>query len=363
MSFKQNIHKGATLEWVEAPLLNWYAENARDLPWRQTRDPYAIWLSEIMLQQTRVETVIPYYHRFLSALPTVQALAEAEEGTLLKLWEGLGYYSRVRNMQKAAKTVCTDFDGCFPRDVKTLQKLCGIGSYTAGAVASIAYGIPAPAVDGNVMRVLARLIGDERNIFDQRVKKAFEELLAPWVSNSVPGIYNQGLIELGALICQPGVNAKCDRCPLCGRCYAYREGKVAELPSPKPPKPRKIERRTVLILSSDARVVIEKRPERGLLAGLWQLPSLSGHLNEREVLRYASEMGLDAVRIYPLPAAKHIFTHLEWHMIGYKLILSDLSEISEGWRLVTQEELKSNYALPTAFAAFLPHLREERETK
>ncbi len=345
--------------WVERPLLEWYAKNARDLPWRHTHDPYAIWVSEIMLQQTRVETVIPYYHRFLEALPTVQALAEAEEGILLKLWEGLGYYSRVRNMQKAAKTVVDDYNGSFPSEPAELKKLCGIGSYTAGAVASIAFGVPAPAVDGNVMRVLARLAGDERNIFDPSVKKAFEKMLSPWVSKNAPGDYNQGLIELGALICQPGIHAKCGDCPLREGCVAHRSGRVAELPSPKPPKPRKIEERTVLILASDGRVVIEKRPDRGLLAGLWQLPSLKGKFDERAVLRYVRDRGLDAVRILPLPEAKHIFTHLEWHMIGYKLILSDLSELPEGWRLVSEEALKKDYALPTAFSAFLPHLKEE----
>lgn len=348
------------LALIEAPLLEWYRENSRDLPWRRTDDPYAIWVSEIMLQQTRVETVIPYYHRFLDTLPTTEALATAEEGLLLKLWEGLGYYSRVRNMQKAARTVCEQYDGKLPSDPTALEKLCGIGSYTAGAIASIAYGIPAPAVDGNVMRVMARLIGDRRNIFDPAVKKAFEKILAPHVSKSAPGEYNQALIELGALVCQPSINAKCADCPLSAHCYAQMHDEVAVLPSPKPSKPRKIEKRTVLICVSDNRVMIEKRPPRGLLAGLWQLPSLEGHLDEREVLRYANRVGLDVVRIYPLEPAKHIFTHLEWHMKAYKLILSDLSHIPEGWKSLSEAELKSEYALPSAFSAFLPHLKKEK---
>lgn len=352
--------KPFALEWIEAPLLEWYAQNARDLPWRHTHDPYAIWVSEIMLQQTRVETVIPYYLRFLSALPTVEALAEAEEGQLLKLWEGLGYYARVRNMQKAAKSVVEAFGGRFPSRPAELQTLCGIGSYTAGAIASIAFGIPAPAVDGNVMRVLARLVGDSRNIFDPALKKEFEKRLTPCLSENAPGDYNQALIELGALICQPNTNAKCECCPLRKGCTAFREGKVAVLPSPKPPKPRKIEHRTVLILVHDRRVLIEKRPQRGLLAGLWQLPSIGGCCDERTVLQYAREMGLDPVRISPLDGAKHIFTHLEWHMTAYRLILSDLSAIPKGWRLASEEELKNEYALPTAFAAFLPHLKEEK---
>ncbi len=352
-----------SLSWVETPLMDWYYRNARDLPWRHTHDPYAIWVSEIMLQQTRVETVIPYYNRFLEALPTVQKLARAPETLLLKLWEGLGYYSRVRNMQKAAQTVCEEYNGVFPRSPSVLQKLCGIGSYTAGAIASIAFGIPAPAVDGNVMRVLARLTCDRRNIFDPAVKKAFEQLLSPWVPQSDPGAYNQGLIELGALICLPGTGANCESCPLKGGCCAFRWGVTESVPAPKPPKSRKIENRTVFIFASDGHVIVEKRPDNGLLAGLYQLPNLIGHLNEDEALRYAISLGLDPVRIQSLPPSKHVFTHLEWHMIAYRLLLSDMSVCPESWLSVTEEQLKKEYALPTAFSAYLPHLRQSEKEK
>lgn len=348
------------LSLIEIPLLRWYYQNARDLPWRHTKDPYQIWVSEIMLQQTRVEAVKPYYARFLDALPDVFALANAPEEQLLKLWEGLGYYSRVRNMQKAAKTVVERYNGAFPADPALLQKLTGIGEYTAGAIASIAFGIPAPAVDGNVMRVLARLAGDRRNIFDPALKKEYSKRIAPYVSKTDPSAYNQGLIELGATLCLPQKNALCESCPIAKFCTAYQDRTVEEIPSPKPPKPRKIDLRTVLIIQSDREVLVEKRPAKGLLAGLWQLPSLDGHLTEKDVLAYARTQRLDAVRIEPLPAAKHIFTHIEWHMIGYRLILSALSEIPGGMTLASLERLEADFPLPSAFSAYLPYLKKKK---
>lgn len=352
--------KRMNLSLIESPLLSWYRQNARDLPWRHTRDPYRIWVSEIMLQQTRVEAVKPYYTRFLNALPDVYALADAPEEQLLKLWEGLGYYSRVRNMQKAARTVVDTYDGQFPADPAKLRKLTGIGEYTAGAIASIAFGIPAPAVDGNVMRVVARLTGDRRDIFDPALKKEYGKLLAPHISKTDPSSYNQGLIELGATVCLPKGSAQCRACPLAEYCVAYREGKVEEIPAPKQPKPRKIDLRTILILQSDREVLVEKRPDKGLLAGLWQLPSMDGHRTEAEVLSYARTLGLDVVRIEALPAAKHIFTHIEWQMIGYKLTLSALSDIPQGTVSASLERLEADFPLPSAFSAFLPHLKKKK---
>ncbi|MBQ7354500.1 MAG: A/G-specific adenine glycosylase [Clostridia bacterium] len=351
------------LNKLEAPLLNWYRQNARDLPWRHTKDPYRIWVSEIMLQQTRVEAVKPYYARFLTALPDVYALANAPEEQLLKLWEGLGYYSRVRNMQKAARTVVATYDGQFPADPAKLQKLTGIGEYTAGAIASIAFGIPAPAVDGNVMRVLARLIGDRRDIFDPALKKEYAKLIAPFVSPNDPSAYNQGLIELGATVCLPKGSALCSSCPLSSQCIAHREGTVDLIPSPKQQKPRKVDPRTILIIRSDREVLIEKRPDKGLLAGLWQLPSMDGHRSEAEVLTHAAELGLDVVRIEPLPAAKHIFTHIEWQMIGYQLTLSAISQIPAGTVSASLERLEADYPLPSAFSAYLPYLQKKKRKK
>ena len=348
---------------IEAPLLSWYQSNARDLPWRHTRDPYKIWVSEIMLQQTRVEAVKPYYARFLSALPDVYALANTPEEQLLKLWEGLGYYSRVRNMQRTAQTIVECYNGQFPADLSKLQKLPGIGEYTAGAIASIAFGISAPAVDGNVMRVLARLIGDKRNIFDPILKKEYAKMLVPYVSRLDPSSYNQGLIELGATVCLPKGSARCEQCPLANHCQAYLQKMVDSIPSPKPQKPRKIELRTVLILRSYKEVLVEKRPSKGLLAGLWQLPSMDGHCSETDVLAYAQALDLDVVRIDPLPAAKHIFTHIEWHMIGYQLSLSALSEIPNGMVSASLESLEADFPLPSAFSAYLPYLQKKKQNK
>ncbi|MBQ8288942.1 MAG: A/G-specific adenine glycosylase [Clostridia bacterium] len=348
------------LSLIESPLLDWYRQNARDLPWRHTRDPYKIWVSEIMLQQTRVEAVKPYYARFLEALPDVYALANASEEQLLKLWEGLGYYSRVRNMQKAARMIVENHSGQFPADSAKLQKLTGIGEYTAGAIASIAFGIPAPAVDGNVMRVVARLTGDRRDIFDPALKKEYGKLLAPHISKTDPSSYNQGLIELGATVCLPKGSALCSVCPLSEHCTAFREGTFGEIPAPKQQKPRKIDPRTVLIIQSDREVLVEKRPDKGLLAGLWQLPSMDGHRTEEEVLANAGNLGLDVVRIEKLPAAKHIFTHIEWQMIGYQLTLSALSEIPKGMVSASLERLEADFPLPSAFSSFLPYLKKKK---
>lgn len=345
---------------IEVPLIEWFRNNARDLPWRHTRDPYRIWVSEIMLQQTRVEAVKPYYARFLNALPDVYALANATEEQLLKLWEGLGYYSRVRNMQKAARAVVEQYDGLFPSDLQLLQKLPGIGEYTAGAIASIAYGISAPAVDGNVMRVMARLKGDQRDIFDPALKKEFSRMIAPCVSKTDPSAYNQGLIELGATVCLPKGMAQCDLCPLSSYCVAFQQQLVDQIPAPKQQKPRKIDLRTVMIIQSDREVLVEKRPNKGLLAGLWQLPSMDGHCDEKTVLSAAQKWGMDVLRIEPLPAAKHIFTHIEWHMIGYRLHLSGISDIPEGMVSASIEDLEANYPLPSAFSAYLPYLNKKK---
>ncbi len=349
------------LSFIETPLIAWYFENARDLPWRHTKDPYRIWVSEIMLQQTRVEAVKPYYARFLATLPDVYALANAPEEQLLKLWEGLGYYSRVRNMQKAAQTVVEQYDGQFPEKLSMLRKLTGIGEYTAGAIASIAFGISAPAVDGNVMRVLARLMGDDRDIFDPALKKEYGKLLAPYVSKTNPSAYNQGLIELGATVCLPKGLAHCAVCPLSKNCIAYQRQLIDKIPAPKQQKPRKIELRTVLIIQSDREVLVEKRPNKGLLAGLWQLPSLDSHLDEKQVLDVAQTMGLDVLRIEALPPAKHIFTHIEWHMIGYRLQLSGLSEIPRQMVAASLEKLEESYPLPSAFSAYLPYLSKKKQ--
>ncbi|MFA5562279.1 MAG: A/G-specific adenine glycosylase [Eubacteriales bacterium] len=341
------------------PLLAWYRAHQRDLPWRQQKSPYSIWVSEIMLQQTRVETVKPYYQNFMAALPTTADLAAAEEGLLLKLWEGLGYYSRVRNMQKAARTVMQEYGGRLPADEKELKKLCGIGSYTAGAIASIAYGIPSPAVDGNVLRLVARLLADDRNVLDAQVKSDTEVLVRALIPPDAAGDFTQALIELGALVCLPGGGALCESCPVSGYCAAKAGGLSALLPTRISKTKRRHEQRTVLLLCFGDKVALRRRTEKGLLEGLWELPAAEGHLDMAQVKAYCEQRGLSATDIQALPPAKHVFTHLTWHMIGYRVQVmahvapAPTSEAGKDLLFVSPEALRKQYALPSAFAAYL----------
>ncbi len=338
---------------IEALLL-WYKENRRDLPWRHTRDPYRIWISEIMLQQTRVEAVKPYYARFLEVCPDISSLALLPEEQLLKLWEGLGYYSRARNLQKAAKTVLSEYGGEMPHTYAQLRKLSGIGDYTAGAIASIAFGERVPAIDGNVLRVLTRLGGRYDDITKPETKQKLRDALVPIVPADA-GDFTQALIELGATVCIPNGEAKCENCPLKHDCIAARDGLCDEIPVRTPKKPRRIEPLTVLLLRDGARTVLHKRPDRGLLAGLFELPNTQGHLSEEQMPAYIRSIGFEPVRITRLEDAKHIFTHIEWHMIAYDVRISPdfdgRPEHSELF-LISNEELHRDYAIPSAFAAY-----------
>ena len=275
------LSEPALYEMREA-VVDWFRENKRDLPWRRTRDPYHIWVSEIMLQQTRVEAVKPYYDRFLQELPTVCALADAEEDRLLKLWEGLGYYNRVRNMQKAAQQIVAVYGGEFPRTYAEIRALTGIGNYTAGAVSSFAYGLAEPAVDGNVLRVIARITGDDGDIMKQGTRKRIEDKLRKVIPADAAGDFNQGLIELGAIVCVPGGEPKCKECPVKDVCEARKQGRIQELPVKAKAKERRIEKRTILVFRDNDKIAIEKRPDKGLLAGLYELPGLEGYLSLRE---------------------------------------------------------------------------------
>ena len=268
-----------SLAAIVGPLLEWYGRNARSLPWREEPAPYRVWVSEIMLQQTRVEAVKPYFARFLAELPDVTALASAPEQQLMKLWEGLGYYSRARNLQKAARVMVEQYGGTLPADYDALLKLPGIGPYTAGAVASIAYGIPVPAVDGNVLRVVMRLTAGWEDIADPAVKRAVERRMAAILPKDRPGDFNQAMMELGATVCAPGGEPKCLVCPLNALCEGYRQGVARELPVKAKKKARRIEERTVFLLVCDGELAIRKRADSGLLAGLWELPSVEGKLN------------------------------------------------------------------------------------
>lgn len=344
------------LRSLPEPLIAWYRGNKRDLPWRASPDAYHVWVSEIMLQQTRVEAVKPYYARFLKALPDIRALAEAEEDELLKLWEGLGYYNRVRNMQKAAQQIMVDYHGEFPTEYEEIRKLKGIGSYTAGAISSFAFGIPKPAVDGNVLRVISRITDSREDIMKQSVRRRIEEMLETVIPEDAASDFNQGLIELGAIVCVPNGEPKCLECPVRFRCIAHREGCEMELPVKKKSAPRRIEHRTVVIFRDGETRGIRKRPDRGLLAGLYELPNLEGHLTADEVIAYSKEIGLAPIRIKPLGEAKHIFSHVEWHMIGYQIQVDELEKACRADMIFARpEEIQKRYPIPAAFEKYIQY--------
>ena len=346
-----------SLEQIVMPLLSWYDGHARVLPWRENTAPYRVWVSEIMLQQTRVEAVKPFFERFMKALPDVSALAACPEDELLKLWEGLGYYNRVRNMQKAAQVIMTEYSGEFPADFGKLLALPGIGSYTAGAISSIAFGIPMPAVDGNVLRVISRVKASYEDVLKQSVKNAMEAEIRELIPKERAGDFNQALIEIGAIVCVPNGKAKCEECPLAFCCRAKAEGIVDELPKKKAKKERRVEDRTVLILKDGDRVAIRKRPAKGLLAGLYELPNLDGNLSEQQVLEQVKEWGLSPLRILPLAGAKHIFSHVEWHMTGYAVSLEETDHMEDsGFLFIETKETESSYPIPAAFAAYAEYL-------
>ena len=352
----------ALLRAVVPRLLTWFEKNARDLPWRAGRDAYRIWVSEIMLQQTRIEAVKPYFARFMKELPDIQSLAEAEEERLLKLWEGLGYYSRARNLKKCAITVMERHNGRLPADYEALKKLPGIGPYTAGAIASIAYGIAVPAVDGNVLRVMARVTASREDIAAASVKKAWEKRLLCHMPPGRPGEFNEAIMELGETVCIPGGRPLCESCPLCGLCQGRRQGIEAQLPVKAPKKARRKEERTVLILlyeEAGRRLVgLCKRPETGLLAGLYELPSLDGRLSPDELLHRLPSLGLEAAAAVAVGDARHIFSHVEWDMTGYVVELARRPK-TDTILLVERKELRDRYALPTAFRAFRRYLTEQ----
>ena len=338
------------------PLLAWYEENHRDLPWRHTADPYAIWISEIMLQQTRVEALKGHYAAFLSALPSVRDLAACPDDVLMKLWQGLGYYSRARNLKKAAEKIEGEMHGSFPETYEGILSLPGIGSYTAGAVASIAFGLPEPAVDGNVLRVTARVTGSEENIlstaYKRRIEEQLRDVMAGELSPGEAGSFNQSLIELGAVVCVPGGAPKCGECPLQELCAAYAEGKTAKLPVRMKEGRRRIEERTVLLIRDGDLVAIRKRPPRGLLAGMYEFPSIKGRAGQDEVLADIRGAGAEPLRIRRVIDAKHIFSHVEWHMTGFEIAVAPPEKQVADWIFVSLGEIEEQYAIPSAFSAY-----------
>ena len=329
---------------IVEPLLEWYQLNKRDLPWRRTKDPYHIWVSEIMLQQTRVEAVKPYYERFISTLPTVRDLAEADEEVILKLWEGLGYYSRVRNMQKAAIQIKEEYNGVFPADYEKLLKLKGIGPYTAGAVGSIAFHLQVPAVDGNVLRVMSRIAADASDISLQTTKKAWETRITEILPKDHPGELNQALMELGATVCLPNGMPKCEICPVRKFCEAYRRNTTMLYPVKSEKKARTVKYLNVFFCVDGDKIAICKRQKKGLLSGLWELPNAGREIAIPEALQ---EIGIFEAEIIPIKNQKHIFTHIEWRMDCYFIKVQRKEDSDLIW--LTNEEAEESFALPSAF--------------
>ena len=334
-------------------LLPWYEKNARDLPWRHTKEPYRVWVSEIMLQQTRVEAVIGYYERFMEAFPTVQALAEADEARVLKLWEGLGYYSRARNLQKTAKLLTETQNGAFPDTAEALEKLPGIGAYTAGAVASICFEQPAAAVDGNVLRIIMRMTADDRPIDLPQVKKEIGEALCKVYPKGHCGAFTQALMELGACVCTPK-SPKCEVCPTQSFCRAYKAENVTKYPVKRPKAAKKTEERTVLLLEYNGRFAVEKRSETGLLAGLWQFPNVPQKLDAQTAVQTAQSLHTDPKELMLETHKTHIFTHIRWEMTGYVI---RCNAMSEAFTWASLAELERDFALPTAFRQFSDELK------
>lgn len=342
-------------------LLKWYDSNRRILPWREKPTPYRVWVSEIMLQQTRVEAVKPYFERFMNSLPDIKSLAYATEEELLKLWEGLGYYNRVRNLQKAALQIMELHGGKMPEDYEEIIKLKGIGSYTAGAISSIAFGKKRPAVDGNVLRVLSRIRQDERNISDQKVKIAVEKELLQIMPKERPGDFNQAMMEIGACICVPNGAPHCEKCPLQDMCQSHAEGAEMQYPKKDKAKTRSIEEKTILVIQDEGRTVLRKRVSKGLLVGMYEFPNLVGYYTAEEVVGYLSKNGLKVLRIMPLQEAKHVFTHKEWHMKGYMVRVDELEPKNPGkdvadWLYIEPDETKDKYPIPSAFSAYTKYL-------
>lgn len=346
-----------------SPLLQWYDSHARILPWRENTEPYNVWISEIMLQQTRVEAVKPYFERWMTAFPTLSSLANASEEEVLKRWEGLGYYSRVRNIHKAAKLILSEHNGSLPSSFAGLLALPGIGEYTAGAIGSIAFRLPVPCVDGNVLRVVARLTAEEADIGTASAKKLFTEWVASIIPNDRPGDFNQAMMELGATICLPNGEPRCDLCPASFLCEARQQNRVAEFPVKRGKPPRRIDKKTIFVLIDNSgtvpRTALRRRPAYGLLAGLWEFPNLDGDLAAEDVHQFLDSCGLTTASLVKLKKAKHIFTHIEWEMTGYLAIVEQKTSGSEALvkegpdlQWISLDQLDNQLALPSAFKAY-----------
>ena len=338
-------------ENIVRPLLNWYRDNYRRLPWREDTDPYHVWISEIMLQQTRIEAVIPYYLRFTEQLPDIRALSLCGEERLLKLWEGLGYYSRARNLKKSAEVLCETNGGRMYDSYDMILTLPGIGPYTAGAVASISFGEAVPAVDGNVLRVAARLEADGGNILDTAVAGRLGKKVESIIPGDAPGDFNQALMELGETICLPKEKPKCGECPISDQCRWFESGLEGQIPVREKKTERKQQRLTVFVITDGERVMIRQRPGKGLLAGMYEFPCQEGWTGKKETEKRITGMGFQVKEIRSLKEVKHVFTHIEWRMKGYVVFVRStcIPAGADDLLAVFPEQLKEEYAVPTAF--------------
>ena len=360
----KNIEK-INISAFQNDLISWFKQEQRDLPWRKDQDPYKIWVSEIMLQQTRVDTVIPYFNRFIEWFPTIEDLAEAEEDKVLKAWEGLGYYSRVRNLQSAVKEVKENYNGKVPDTPDQIAGLKGVGPYTAGAILSIAYGIPEPAVDGNVMRVLSRVLSIWEDIAKSSSRKVFEKAVRELISHEDPSSFNQALMELGALICTP-TSPACLLCPVRDHCQAFEEGVQNELPiKTKKNKSRDVQLAAAILLDGNDRILIHKRPSTGLLANLWEFPNIELHhplQNDREQIteQFHHSLELNVKLEIIIGQLEHVFSHLVWNIQVYTGTIGTLSTESEEWKFVSLEEMKE-YAFPVSYQKMLKLYLEQQK--
>lgn len=337
------------IQQIRQPIITWYQENGRELPWRKDKNPYFIWLSEIMLQQTRIEAVKNYYERFITELPTIQKLAEVEEERLLKLWEGLGYYNRARNLKKAAMVIQEKYQGKMPKQYEELIQLPGIGEYTAGAIASIAYDEPVPAVDGNVLRVISRVIGSRKDVLDLKYKREITQKLLEIMPKQA-GDFNEGLMELGELICIPNGEPLCKECPLKGICIANQEGLTSEIPVRIQKIKRRKEEKTIFILKCKDKIAIRKREETGLLAGMYEFPNETKKMTQKERMEVLRKWNLEGHQMKKIGEHHHIFSHIEWDMIGYEVVVKNENE---KFMWVGKSEIIEKYPMPGPFSPFL----------
>jgi len=336
-------------------LLDWYGENRRRLPWREEVSAYRTWVSEIMLQQTRVTAVVPYFEKFMATYPAVEALADAKEEELMRLWQGLGYYSRARNLQKAARIIKETYGGVFPGSYTELVKLPGIGDYTAGAILSIAMGEPIPAVDGNVLRVVSRITGFEGDILDPKNRALLRGWMAEIMPQDAPGSFNQALMDLGAMVCTPSGVPLCAECPARLFCTAHKEGKETQLPIRAKKKAKRVEHLTVFVLKRRDEVALRQRPKSGLLAGLWEFPLVEGTLDEAAAGELLSRWGLTAHLWEKRLTATHEFTHIRWEMTGFVVEVQGEGDPAWTWCAAQERERR---AIPSAFGKFVRELGE-----